>query len=405
MRALEGMKILDLTRIGPGPFCTWILADLGAEVIKVEAPPAAGTREAGLFQLIIGKADARALAHWVANRNKKSIGINLKTEAGRQIFSQLAKEADVIVEGFRPGVAKRLGIDYEAVSTVNPGIVYCSITGYGQDGPYRNMPGHDINYISLSGALSLIGRADEAPIVPVNLLGDFGGSGMSAVIGILSAIIARGKTGKGQYIDISMMDSVITLLADTTSSYFQSGTTPERGKMALGGAYPYYNVYQTKDKKFITIGCLEPAFWEKLCKVIGKEEYIPFGYELDHNFLPPQGGKWQEISAFLRQTFLTRTRDEWFDFLVENDIPAGKVYSLDEVFNDPQVLHRKMVVEVEHPSAGKVKQIGISVKLSDTPGEVRTSPPAPGENTGEILRKLGYSPESIDSLRKSGVVS
>jgi len=405
--ALDGIKILDLTRIGPGPFCTWILGDLGAEVTKVEAPPAAEPRQAGLFQLTVGKSEERerTIAHWTTNRNKKSIGLNLKSEEGLRIFYQLAERTDVVVEGFRPGVAKRLGIDYESINKINPGVIYCSISGYGQDGPYRDLPGHDINYISIGGALNLIGERDGQPIIPLNLLADYGGGGMHAAVGILSALIARGKTGEGQYIDLSLMDSVISLLTDTTVSYFQHGVELKRGELVLGGSYPYYNVYKTKDGKFITIGCLEPGLWENLCREIGKEEFIPFHFEHKHTFRPPEGKKWEEISSYLKQLFLTKTRDEWFNILSQKDIPVGKVYSLDEVFTDPQVLHRKMVVEVEHPTEGKIKQVGTAIRLSNTPAKIRSQPPTLGEHTEELLLELGYSRDSIGMMRKRGIIS
>ena len=407
MLALEGIKILDLTRAGPGPFCTWILADLGAEVIKIEAPLTAGARQAGLFQLTVGESEQskRMVAYWATNRNKKSIGLNLKSEEGLRIFYQLAERTDVVVEGFRPGVVKRLGIDYESINKINPRVIYCSISGYGQDGPYRDLPGHDINYISIGGALNLIGERDGQPIIPLNLLADYGGGGMHAAVGILSALIARGKTGEGQYIDLSLMDSVISLLTDTTVNYFQHGVELKQGQLALGGSYPYYNVYKTKDGKFITIGCLEPGLWENLCREIGKEEFIPFHFEHEHTFHPPEGKKWEEISSYLKQLFLTRTRDEWFNILSQKDIPVGKVYSLDEVFTDPQVLHRKMVVEVEHPTEGKVKQVGIAIRLSDTPAKIRSQPPTLGEHTEELLLELGYSRGSIGMMRKRGIIS
>ena len=405
MSALEGTKILDLTRQGPGPFCTMILGDLGAEVIKIEAPPTAGARQAGLGQSPIGKAGRRDAAYRTVNRNKKSILLNLKSEEARHIFYQLAEKADVIVEGFRPGVAKRLGIDYQTIAKINPKIIYCSITGYGQDGPYRDLPGHDINYISIAGALNLIGEADGRPIIPLNLLADFGGGGMSAIIGILSALIARDKTGKGQYIDISMTDSVISLLATTIGNYFRPNVIPKRGDTVHGGAYPYYNVYETKDGKFITIGCLEPWLWENLCRKIGKEEFIPFHFETKQYLHPPENKKWKEVSSSLKQLFLTKTRDEWFELLSQEDIPVGKVYSLDEVFTDPQVLHRQMIIEVEHPTEGKIKQVGIAIKLSDTPGRIRNLPPLLGEHTEEILIGLDYNKQRINELRQEAIIN
>lgn len=390
MLALEGVRILDLTWQGPGPFGTMILGDLGAEIIQIGATPSAGARQA------TRGTNRRTVAFQAVNRNKKSILLDLKSEEGRHIFQQLAREADVIVEGFRPGVTQRLGIDYQTISTMNPKMIYCAITGYGQDGPYRNLPGHDINYIATGGVLDLIGESDRPPVIPLNLIADYGAGGKDAVIGILSALVARDKTGRGQFVDISLTDSVISLLTEAIlSPYFQSGVVPERGKTALGGANPSYNVYQTKDGCFITIGCLEPWLWANLCREIGKEEFIPYQANRD---------KWPEVSAYLTELFLTRTRDQWFDLLSEKDVPVGKVHSLDEVFTDPQVLHRRMVIEVEHPTEGRIKQVGVAIKLSDTPGEVTSLAPVPGEQTDEILLGLGYTRQRIDQLRQEGVV-
>lgn len=403
MQPLEDFKILDLTRAGPGPYCTMILGDLGAEVIKIEAPPAAGERESGSFRSPLGEDGQRQAAYQPLHRNKKSIALNLKTDAARHIFLQLAARADVVVEGFRPGVVKRLGIDYPTISRLNPRIIYCSITGYGQDGPYSGLSGHDINYTAMGGALGLIGEVDR-PSIPLNLLADFGGGGMNAVVGILSALIARNKTGGGQFIDISLTDSVISLLTSLTPNYFHYHVPPQRRSIWPNGGYPYYNVYRTRDGDFITIGCLEPWLWENFCRAIGKEEFIPIRLKPEHFVHPPQGEQWREVTAYLEQLFLTRTRDEWFEFLKQHDVPVGKVYSLDEVFADPQVLHRQMVIEVEHPKLGKVQQVGIAIKLGETPGRVRTPAPLLGEHTEEILMSLGYDKPAIDNLRQKGII-
>lgn len=391
MLALEGIRILDLSRAAPGPFCTMILSDLGAEVIKIEAPPGASRLRAGA----VSDEERRNIAYQTLSRNKKSIGLNLRSEEARRIFYQLVEEADVIIEGFRPGVVKGLGVDYETVSKINPKVVYGSITSYGQDGPYRDVIAHDLNSIAMAGALDLIGEKGGRPVIPLNLLADFGGSAMCLAIGILSALMARTKTGKGQYVDISMLDSVISLLSSVAAGYFRDNIVPKRGEGPMTGAAPYYNIYDTKDGKRITIGNLEPWIWENFCREIGKEDFIP--YQADE-------AKWEELSAYFKQLFLTKTRDEWFELLSRKNIFIGKVYSLDEVFTDPHVLHRQMVIEVEHPTEGKVKQVGIAVKLSDTPGEVRSLPPMLGEDTEEILVSLGYDKQRIDDLRQEGAI-
>lgn len=407
MLALEGIKVLDLNRAAPGSLCTMMLGDFGAEVIKVEGLPTAEGRQRGAGSSIspVGEEGRRNAVYWVTNRNKKSIALDLKSEEGRRVFYQLAEKADVIAEGFRPGVAKRLNIDYETIAKINPRIIYCSLTGYGQTGPYRDLPGHDINYISFSGALDLIGDPDGPPVVPLNLLADIGGGAMHAVIGILIALAARNSTGKGQYIDVSFTDTVISLMGWIASLYFRSNKVPERGGSSVSGSYPYYSVYETKDGKYITLGCVEPWLWENLCRAIGKEEFIPFHSEPDHYMHKPEGKEWQEVKSSLQQIFLTRTRDEWFDFLSQKDVLIAKVYSMDEVFTDPQVLAREMVIEVEHPTEGKIKQVGIPIKLSDTPGKVRNLSPILGEHTEEILASLGYDKQRINELRQAGAIN
>lgn len=405
MLALEGIKILDLTRVGPGPFCTMILGDLGSEVIKVEAPAdAADRRQAGAFRSP-SKEDRREAVFNPLDRNKKSLAINLRSEAGREIFYRLVKSADVMVEAYRPGVAKRLKIDYKALSEINPRIIVCSITGYGQNGPYRDLAGHEVNYVAMAGALNLIGEPGRKPAIPLTLVADRGGSAMQATIGILAAVIARSKTGRGQYVDISSMDSVISLLVWPSIAYFYHQIIPERGATTDQGAFPYYGVYRTRDDKYIAIGCIEPWLWEKFCREIGKDEFIPYHFEQEHLFVPRDGGKWAEITAYLDQLFLTRTRDEWFETLRQKGIPVGKVNSLDEVFADEQVRQRNMLIEIDDPELGKVKQVGIATKLSDTPGKVRSLAPTYGEHTREILGELGYTEEDIDSFYRHKVVN
>jgi len=398
MLALEKTRVLELTPLAPGQFCTMILGDFGAEVLKVESPGA----KLGLE--LKGEESRKEAAYFPMDRNKRSIVLNLKSQAGRQVFYRLAQQADVIVEGFRPGVVKRLGIDYDTINKLNPKIIYCSLSGYGQEGPYRDFPGHDINYISMAGVLGLIGPSEMPPVIPMNFIADFAGASLYGVIGILMALMARNETGEGQYVDVAFTDGVISLATFLSHGYFLHGAVPKRGETMLHGAYPYYGVYETKDGKYISIGCVEPHFWENLCRLIGKEEYIPYQVSLEHFLHKPEGEKWAEISSYLKQSFLTKTRDEWFELLTQNDIPAGKVYTLDEVFSDPQVLQRQMVTEIEHPTLGKIKQAGIAPKLSHTPGKVRTFTPLTGEHTEEVLRGLGFSREEIENLRQEGAI-
>lgn len=388
--ALEGTRVLDLSRLAPGPYCTMILADLGADVIKVE-PLGAPFPFTSL-----GIEEERWYAYNPLDRNKRSIVLNLRTEEARRIFYKLVEGADVVVEGFRPGVVRRLGVDYETLRGINPRIVYCSLSGYGQEGPYKDLPGHDINYISIAGALSLVGERDRCPTPPSNLLADFAGGSLQATIGILAALLAREKTGKGQFLDIAMIDGVVSLLAMEATQYFAIGTVPKRRETMLTGNMPYYNVYEAKDGGYISLGCIEPQFWANLCRALGREDFLPYQEDT--------GPKREEIFAFLRKTFLSRTRDEWFEFLSQKDVCVAPVYTLDETFSDPQVLHRQVVTEVDHPKYGKVRQVGIVPKLSETPGRIRGLGVLPGEHTEQILLELGYSPEEIQRLRESQAI-
>jgi crotonobetainyl-CoA:carnitine CoA-transferase CaiB-like acyl-CoA transferase len=393
---LSGIKVLDLTKLAPGPHCTMILGDLGADIIRVEEPgPPTGRRaeQAGGGQVAAPRpstAPTNALA-----RNKRSIGLNLKSGPGREIFMRLAQRADVVVEEFRPGVAKRLGIDYETLSTRNPRLIYCAVTGFGQTGPYRDLVGHDLNYIATAGALSLLGPADGPPAIPWNFLADYAGGGMHAAIGVLAALIARNQNGRGQYVDIAMLDGVMLVIAQALSTHYTTGHVPRRGSTPMDGEAPHYNRYETKDGKMITIGSMEPWFYANLCRAIECEEF-----RADQN----NREKWPEMRARFAQIFKTRTRDEWWDHLTKADICVGKMLTLDELEHDPQIRARNMIVEVETPSGEKVKQVGISVKLSETPGSIRSVAPHLGQHTEAILADLGYTPDDVTRWRADGAI-
>ena len=399
MKALENIRVLDLTRLAPGPFCTMILADMGAEVLRIQEPGSPGGRRAAQagkagtdMPQIVMAGDSPYAAY---QRNKKSLALNLKMEESRKIFYQLARQADVLVEEMRPGVSKRLGIDYGTLQPLNPRLVYCSITGYGQSGPYRERAGHDLNYIALAGALGLIGEKGRKPALPLNLVGDLAGGSLYAVIGILTALLAREKTGRGQYVDISMTDSALSLLTFFLADYFEKGNLARRGEHPLNGGMPYYNVYLTRDDKYITIGCIEPWFYANLCRVLGREDLIPSQND---------PGKGQEIFRIFSEIFRQKTRDEWDKILNEVDLCAGRALDLDELPDEPHFKERQMFLEIEHPAMGTIRQVGIPIKLSDTPGSVTRFPPRLGEHTDEVLTQLGYKPEEITSLRKKGCV-
>jgi len=398
MGALDGIKILELARVAPGEFCTMLLADMGAEVLKVETPAADGKPEPD--------EEKRRAAFAYVNRNKRSLALNLKTPEGQAIFHRLAATADVIVEGFRPGVMKRLGGDYETIRKIDPRIIYCSLSGFGQDGPYRDYPAHDLNYLSLSGVLGLIGEADRKPAIPLNLVADYGGASLHGALGIMIALFARERTGKGQHVDVAYLDATLSLLGATPNLrfFFSDGLAPRRGAGFLGGSYPYYAVYETKDRKLLSIACTEPWLWENFCRAIGRPDFAKYS-RLADQFVraanPEEIRVREEIEAIIR----TRPRDEWYDFLVKQDVCVGKVYDVEEVFEDPQIRARQMVVETEHPEIGKVKEVGVAIKMSGTPGRVRGAAPYRGEHTDQVLSELGMKPEEIRQLRDKRVVA
>ena len=386
--ALEGIKILDMAWLGPGPFCANTLGDLGAEVIKVyEAHP---ERRGGPVMFLFDPAMQPGF------RNCRTMGLNLKAEAGRSIFYDLAKSADVVMEGFRPGVVKRLGVDYDTIREINPRIVYASLTGYGQDGPYRDLVGHDINYISIGGLLGMTGPVGGAPIIPGAIIADFAAGGMSATIGILAALMARERTGRGQFVDMSMTDAVVELTSIQITPYLHNRMVPKKGETMFTGHYPWYNVYQTKDGKYISIGALEPWFYANLCELIGCQHFI------EHQFA--EGEKREEMFKYFRETFLTKTRDEWVALLRQKDTCVAPVYDIDEVESDPQLIARRMIIESDHPTLGRVKQVGSMHKLSDSPVEVRNWSTRFGQHTEEVLLELGYDKTRIRELFDAEVI-
>ena len=395
---LAGIKVLDLTKLAPGPFCTMILGDLGADVIKIEEPgPPSGRRaeQAGKARTEGPGAAFSGSPFNALNRNKKSIGLNLKSGPGKEVFRRLVQRADVLVQEYRPGVAERLGIGYEQMLIRNDRLIYCAITGYGQDGPYRNLVGHDLNYIATAGVLSILGRSGQLPTIPHNLIADYAGGGMHAAIGILAALVARTQTGRGQYVDISMMDGSMALMAQSFANFFANGRLPARGETPLDGAIPNYNLYETKDGKIITIGAIEPWFFANLCRALGREDLV------EHEYNSARRG---EILESFRAIFRTKSREEWFEILSRTDVCVGKMNTLDEVEADPQVQARKMIVELDTPEGRKVKQVGISVKLSETPGSIRSLAPTLGQHTEEIMHGLGYSDAQIEKWRADGSV-
>ena len=391
--AMEGIKILYVSSsVGPLVRVARLLGDLGAEVIKVESPPVKGTKTISSGEK--GFSEFVRLRRLEVDRNMKSIICNLKSGEGRQIFYRLAEKTDVIIEGYRPGVAKRLGIDYETIKKINPRVIYCSTTGYGQTGPYSGLSGFSPNFLSMSGIQSLIGEKGRPPAMEPEI--GVGVGGLGSLISILVGIVARQQTGKGQYIDISIHDWLVYMVGLILLEYWVKGRVPKPGESDILGGAPYWHLWETKNGNYISVTAMLPWYWEKLCRVLGKEEFIPDQWAEE---------KWTEMNSVFAGIFRTKTRDEWFDLLAKEDICVAPVLTLDEVTVNPHVLHRQMIVDVEDPTTGvKARQIGIPVKLLETPGRIRWLGHPLGTHTDEIMLDIGYSKKVIKRLRDRGVV-
>ncbi|MGZ5323725.1 MAG: CaiB/BaiF CoA transferase family protein [Solirubrobacterales bacterium] len=393
--ALSDVRVLDLTRLLPGGFCTLLLADLGAEVLKVEdtgmgdyvrwAPP-----------YYEGAEDSAKSALYLSlNRGKRSIRLDLKSEAGRDVLLRLAREYDVLIESFRPGVLDRLGVGYERLREENPGLVYCAITGYGQDGPNRDRAGHDMNYLGLNGVLGLTGEAGGPPVQPAGQIADLGGGALMAAFSVLAALRERERSGQGQLLDVSMTDGAMSWLAMIAAEHFASGEVPERGELNLSGGIACYRPYACKDGH-VSCGALEPKFWKAWCEGVGRPDLVA------EQFCPPGSDGHRAIEA----VFAERTRDEWRVFNDEHDCCIEPILGLDEALGSELTRERGMVVEVEQPGAsGPVRLLGFPVGFSRTPGGPQGPGPALGEHTDEVLIAVGYSEEEIARLKEAGAIA
>jgi crotonobetainyl-CoA:carnitine CoA-transferase CaiB-like acyl-CoA transferase len=286
-----------------------------------------------------------------------------------------------------------MGVDYDTLKDMNPAIIYCSLSGFGQDGPYAGLPAFDLIFMAIGGLLGLTGEKGRPPPVPGIYVAD-AGSGLLAAVGILTAVIARQNTGRGQFVDIAMLDGVLSILT-TISGFLRPSGEPAQAE-SLGRALAGYNVYQTQDGKYLALGIFRPQSWKTLCETLGREDYI------DHQWTP--GEKQDEIRASLQDAFLTRTRDEWCHLLRKLDVEVGPVHSLPEVYTDDHILHRRMVADVDHPTAGRMQQVGIPIKLSETPGRIRNPAPAIGQDTEAVLKELDYDEEAIEALRSANAI-
>jgi len=394
---LSDVKVLDLTRLLPGGFCSLLLADLGAQVLKVEdtgmgdyirwAPPYYGTDE----QQALG---TRSSLYLSLNRGKRSVRLDLKQEGGREALLRLVAAHDVVLDGFRPGVLDKLGVGYERMREANPRIVCCAITGYGQDGPYAQCAGHDMNYLGLVGLLGLTGAKDGPPVQSAGQIADLGGGALMAAFGVMAALHERERSGKGQMVDVSMADGALSWLAMVAGRYFCDEEVPRRGEQMLAGGIVCYLPYEAADG-WITCGALEPKFWVAFCEGVDRPDLV------EKQFEAPGSETWREVAA----VFHSRTRAEWKAFNDERDCCIEPVLDLDEALDSELVRERGMVVEMEQPGLGTVRQLGNPLKLSRTPAAPPRPAPAFGEHTEDVLREAGYSAEEVAAMLESGAAA
>ncbi len=393
MRPLEGILVVDLTRALAGPYCTMMLADFGARVVKIESPEG-GDDTRGWGPPFVGGESAYFLS---VNRNKESVTLNLKHPKGREVLHRLLERADVLVENFRPGVMDRLGLGYRELHERYPRLVYCSISGFGQDGPYREKPAYDLILQGMGGIMGITGE-EEGPPVKVGVAVADIAAGMFAAYGILVALWARERTGRGQFVDAALLDGQVAWLTYAAANYFATGQNPRR----MGSAHPNlvpYQAFRTRDG-YLNVAVGSEAIWQRFCEVVAPE------LRDDPRFAtnPDRVRNRSELIPLLEARFRERTTAEWRELLDRAGVPNGPIYLISEVFSDPQTLHRQMKVTIPHPTAGEVTVTGVPVKLSETPGEVHRPPPLLGQHTEAVLRELGYTSEEVDALRREGAI-
>ena len=393
-RALDGIRIIDFSKALAGPYCTMLLADMGAEVIKVEMPGSGDDSRGWGPPFIEGEA-----AYFLSvNRNKKSITLNLKDPKAKEIALKIIEKADIVLESNRPGVMTKLGLDYETVKKINPGIIYCSISGFGQTGPYSKRPGFDQVIQGYGGIMGLTGEKGGGPLKVGIAVTDIA-TGMFAATGILTALYHRERTGQGQHVDASMLDGQVSWLTYQAGRYLASGNVPQR----IGSAHPLIVPYQDFEASdgFINIAAGNDNLWKKFCAVTDLSDIAD-----DPKFAtnPKRVENRDEVVAIVSKKIKTKTMQEWLDILNDAGVPCGPIYTVDQIFKDPQVLAREMLVEVDHPKCGKIQVTGSPIKLSETPAEITTHPPMLGEHNSSILQEFGFSEEDITKLKEDKVI-
>lgn len=389
---LQGTKIVDLTRLLPGPLATMLMADMGAEVIKVEDPNAPDyVRNFPPF------ANGESVNYLALNRSKRSMAVDLYQEKGRNILIELAKKADVLVEQFRPGVMQQMGLDYETLAAHNPKLVYVSISGYGQDGPYQKQAGHDLNYISISGLLAMNVDENGKPVIPGFQVADTAGGSYMAVNATMAALLSRQNTGRGQHVDVAMMDGVMPLMSLAMQSWHQAQQNITNHNMQLAGAVANYNVYECRDGRFVALGALEPKFWQNFCQMIGRPDWEQ---KIAHQTKEDK----DELINQVQQVFKTKRREEWLQLARDYDCCLSPVNTLPEAQEDPQIRHRQMIREQKTRTGETYNELGTPIVFSNTPNQPSWQAPSLGEDTVAIARELGYSEETIHQLKDQGVL-
>lgn len=386
-KPLEGIRILDLSHMLPGPFCTMVLADMGAEVIKVENPNGGDS-----FRTRKPLKRDEGTAFLMLNRGKRSIIVDLKDPDGREFFLKLAETADVVLEQFKPGTAQKLGIGYEAVAQRNPSIVYCSLSGYGQTGAYASMPGHDINYLSMSGILDTIGAEGEAPVIPGVQIADLGGGAQWALVAILLGLMARAQDGQGRYLDVAMARCLVPWMTLHLSQYAADGTVPKRGTTKGTGHFACYRIYRTADDKFVSLGAAEPKFWARFCQLVERPDLIDDQYA--------EGARREELIARVEELFASKPQAYWTTLLLHEQVCFTPVRSFDEVAVDEEFTSQGLIGTMEHPSEGSVLSIGFPVAMSGIEQGEPSPSPAYGSDTEAYLKEVGYDQTFIQTYQE-----